>query len=69
MRDLGVRSLESSLHRPAEELYDVGRDPDQVRNLAADPALAPVLADLRRRLAAFADRTNDPWLVGERPAP
>ena len=47
----------------------MGRDPDQVRNLAADPALASVLADMRRRLAAFADRTNDPWLVGERPAP
>ena len=69
VRDLGARSLDAALHRPAEELYDVGRDPDQVRNLAADPALAPVLADLRRRLAAFADRTNDPWLVGERPAP
>jgi N-sulfoglucosamine sulfohydrolase len=69
VKDLGARSLDASLHRPAEELYDVERDPDQVRSLAADPALAPVLADLRRRLAAFADRTNDPWLVGERPVP
>ena len=69
VKDIGARSLDAFLHRPAEELYDVGRDPDQVHNLAADPALAPVLTDLRRRLAAFADRTNDPWLVGERPAP
>ena len=69
VRDLGVRTVESYLHRPAEELYDVGRDPDQVRNLAADPAFASVLADMRRRLEVFADRTNDPWLVGERPAP
>jgi len=69
VKEIGARSLDASLHRPAEELYDVGRDPDQVHNLAADPALVPALADLRRRLAAFADRTNDPWLVGERPAP
>lgn len=69
VKDLGARSLDAALRRPGEELYDVARDPDQVRNLAADPALAPVLTDLRRRLAAFADRTNDPWLVGERPAP
>jgi len=47
----------------------VGRDPDQIRNLAGDRALAPILADMRRRLEAFADRPNDPWLVGECPAP
>ena len=40
-----------------------------VRNLAADPALAAVLADTRRRLEVLADRTNDPWLIGERPVP
>jgi len=69
VKDLGVRGLDAALHRPAEELYDVTRDRDQVRNLAADPAFDSVLADMRRRLEAFADRTNDPWLVGERPAP
>jgi len=68
-KDLGVRSVESYLHRPAEELYEMGRDPDQVRNLAADPALAAVLADTRRRLEVLADRTNDPWLIGERRVP
>jgi N-sulfoglucosamine sulfohydrolase len=69
VKDLGVRGLDAALHRPAEELYDVTRDRDQVRNLATDPAFDSVLADMRRRLEAFADRTNDPWLVGERPAP
>jgi N-sulfoglucosamine sulfohydrolase len=66
---VGARGLDVTLRRPAEELYDVERDPDQVRNRAADPALAPVLAEMRRRLEAFADRTSDPWIVGERPFP
>ncbi len=34
--------------RPAEELYDLRQDPDQTKNLAADPAFA----DTRQRLAA-----------------
>jgi N-sulfoglucosamine sulfohydrolase len=55
--------------RPAEELYDVAADPDQARNLAADPAHAATLAELRRKLDAFAERTKDAWAVGERPLP
>jgi len=35
----------------AEWLYDIENDPRQVRNLAADPASASVLADLRGRVA------------------
>lgn len=66
---LGARSLEAYRRRPAEELYDVDADPAEVRNLAAEPSHAATLAELRRRLDAFADRTNDPWLVGERPGP
>ena len=30
--------------RPAEELYDLTKDPGQVRNVAADPAYAQALA-------------------------
>ena len=65
----GTRSLEAYLHRPAEELYDLERDPGQTKNLAGDPAFAGILAEMRQKLAALADRTNDPWIVGERPAP
>ena len=36
--------------KPAEELYDVTRDPWQVHNLAADPAHAEDLARLRALL-------------------
>ena len=50
--------------RPAEELYDCLADPDQLVNLAADPAHA----DTKARLAAMLDaellRTEDPRARG-----
>lgn len=38
---------------PIEELYDVQADPLEARNLAADPAHAPTLAQLRARWAQY----------------
>jgi N-sulfoglucosamine sulfohydrolase len=52
--------------RPAEELYSVREDPDQIRNLAADPALAAVKADLRQRLFGVLEATADPRVSGDR---
>ncbi|MEC3916896.1 sulfatase-like hydrolase/transferase [Nocardia sp. CDC160] len=37
------------------ELFDLDADPDQTRDLAADPAYASVLADLENELAAICD--------------
>lgn len=53
--------------RPAEELYDVRADPDQIRNLAADPALADVKAQLGAQLEHYLRRTEDPRIAGESP--
>jgi arylsulfatase A-like enzyme len=45
--------------RPAEELYDLAKDPDQIHNLAADPAYAEqkqkLAEDLMTRLKAASD--------------
>jgi len=46
-----------------EELYQVREDPAQVRNLAGDPAYAPVLARMRSALEAELARFGD---LGER---
>lgn len=61
---LGKRTLEAFRHRPAEELYDLAADPDEVTNLVADPAHASALADLRAQLATWRTATHDPWMAG-----
>lgn len=45
--------------RPIEELYDVGSDPDELMNRADDPALAEVLASMRRAFAGWQRDTDD----------
>ena len=51
--------------RPRAELYDLKKDPHQVQNVAADPAYAPVLAELERRLMDELQRTGDPRLIDD----
>ncbi len=46
-------------HRPAEELYDLRADPWELENLADEPALARVKADLRKRLDAWMAQQGD----------
>lgn len=46
--------------RPAEELYDLRVDRDQMHNLAGDPTAEAVRADLAQRLEAELRRQNDP---------
>jgi hypothetical protein len=48
--------------RPAEELYDVVADPNQVVNLAGRPEHDAVKAELAGTLGAWMRRTNDPRL-------
>jgi arylsulfatase A-like enzyme len=42
-----------------DELYDLSHDPWELRNVAADPAYADVLADLRLKLADWSIQTED----------
>lgn len=46
--------------RPREQLFDIAADPDCVKNLATDPALADRLTTLRESLFAELKRQNDP---------
>ena len=45
--------------KPAEELYNCEADPFEVRNLAADPAYAEKLAELRTEMDRWLKSTND----------
>jgi arylsulfatase A-like enzyme len=50
--------------RPAEELYDLRKDPAQVTNVAAQAAYAGVKELLAARLQAELEATGDPRVVG-----
>ncbi|HJZ54075.1 MAG TPA: sulfatase [Gemmataceae bacterium] len=60
---MGQKSVDAFLHRPKEELYDLTADPNELKNLAADPAQAKLLDEMRTKLAAWRKQTNDPWLI------
>lgn len=51
--------------RPAEELYDMAKDPDQATNVADHPAYAETLAKLRDQLMAELKANDDPRLDGD----
>jgi arylsulfatase A-like enzyme len=48
----------------AESLFDNAFDPNQACNVAADPAYASALAEMRTRLDRWMRATNDPLLTG-----
>ena len=53
--------------RPAEELYRIADDPDQVNNLADDPEYAGVKKDLAALMEEHLVATGDPRVRGEEP--
>ncbi|TZF86532.1 sulfatase (plasmid) [Pedobacter sp. BS3] len=50
--------------RPAEELFDVNKDPDELTNLATNPAYKKVKEQLSAELDAYLKKTGDPREVG-----
>lgn len=50
--------------RPAEELYDLRSDPDQVKNLAGKPEFERVRKSLRARVDKWMKDTGDPRAAG-----
>ncbi len=51
--------------RPALELYDLKADPEQLTNVAGDPAYREVRDSLQQQMHAFLRRTGDPRITGE----
>lgn len=50
--------------RPAEELYDLKKDPDQLVNLAGSISYNEIQQKLRRQLFNYLAETQDPRIVG-----
>ena len=53
--------------RPTEELYDLGKDPDQLNNVAAEPEYAATRKRLAAQLQAELAATGDPRASGAAP--
>ena len=51
--------------RPAEELYDLGVDPDQLNNVAGKPAYAEIRAALAEQLFDELTAAGDPRVTGD----
>jgi N-sulfoglucosamine sulfohydrolase len=51
--------------RPAEELYDLSKDHDQIHNVASDPAYAAIKAELAGRLMSKLQDAADPRVTGD----
>jgi N-sulfoglucosamine sulfohydrolase len=62
-KKMGQRPVEMYLKRPKEELYDLTSDPNELKNVAADPVQAKILDEMRAKLATWRKQTSDPWLV------
>jgi len=62
---MGKRKVRDYLLRPAEELYDIIKDPVEAKNLANDPAFHDVLEKMRKKLRLMRDKTNDPWVIND----
>lgn len=59
---IGQRMLKDYVRRPAEELYDLAEDPQEIRNLAGDPAHQEKLCAFREKMMQWQMSTGDPWL-------
>ncbi len=57
----GKRKTNQLLHRPEFEFYDLEKDTDEIRNVAARPEYKKVFENLLLKLKDFQARTNDPW--------
>ena len=62
LKSFGQRTVESYLHRPRFELYDLQADPQETKNLADQPQYAQCVESFCRKLKTFQEETNDPWL-------
>ncbi|WP_193211246.1 sulfatase family protein [Luteolibacter marinus] len=59
----GNRSVDSYIHRPPFELYNITDDPAESRNLAGDPEFAGKLGERKQRLKLKQEETRDPWRI------
>jgi uncharacterized sulfatase len=51
--------------RPAEELFDIQKDPACLKNLVDDPAFAKTKKELAQQMTDYLKKTGDPRVTGD----
>jgi len=59
----GAKTVDSYIHRPQFELFDIELDPHEGKNLSGDPEYAAVMAIMKAKLKEYQRQTDDPWII------
>ncbi|MEM9283786.1 MAG: sulfatase [Verrucomicrobiota bacterium] len=59
----GQRTVGEYIHRPQFELFQIGEDPYESKNVASDPAHREALIRMQEKMKAFQREMNDPWIM------
>ena len=59
----GNKTVDSYVNRPAFELYDMQKDPNETNNLAENPEYAEILKRYQETLKKFQADMGDPWIM------
>ena len=60
-KNYGVRTVESYIHRPRFELYNLKQDPWETNNLATSGEHQATLQRLQKKMQDWQVKTGDPW--------
>lgn len=59
----GQKTVGEYIHRPEFELYRIDQDPNEAKNLAADPAYREVMLKYQAKLKETQKELKDPWIT------
>ena len=59
----GNKTVDTYVNRPAFELYDMKKDPNETTNLAGNPEYAEVLKRYQDTMKQFQKKMHDPWIM------
>jgi N-sulfoglucosamine sulfohydrolase len=59
----GLKTVGDYIHRPAFELYDLRKDPNESENLAFKTEYAEVLKKYQEKIKQFQKEMDDPWIM------
>lgn len=59
----GNHKVKAILHHPEFELFDLKKDPNEIKNLATSKKYVPVLNAMKASLKEFQKNTRDPWII------